>query len=224
MNLDAIKAGLTDAWASVAAFTPKLVAALVILLVGYLVAKVVRTIVTRVLTTVRFDDVLHRAGVETASEKSGYDAKGLIAGIVGWTVMFVTLQLAAETLGATQFALLLTGLIAYLPLVLVAVAIVVVALAFASFVSGAIDANVGERGHVGARIAYWSIVGFGAFAALNQLNVAEEIVNALFYAIVGSAAVTAVIAFGVGGIPVARQVTAKWAHKVDPTVRLRDVA
>lgn len=206
MNLDAIKAGLTDAWASVAAFTPKLIAALVILLIGFLIAKVIKAAATRLLTAVHFDDILHRAGVKTASESSGYDPKGLVAGIFSWIVMFVTLQLAAETLGATQFALLLSGLIAFLPLVLVAVAIVVVALAFANFVSGAIDANVGERAHVGARIAYWSIVGFGAFAALNQLNVAAEIVNALFYAIVGTVAVTAVIAFGVGGIPVARQI------------------
>ncbi|HEX9888144.1 MAG TPA: hypothetical protein VGA69_01600 [Nitriliruptorales bacterium] len=213
MDFTAITDGLNEAWTSVAAFTPKLLAALVILLIGWLVAKLVRTVAVRVLETVRFDDVLSRAGVKAAAERSGYDPKGLVAGVVYWILLFVTFQLTAETLGATQMAALLSGLIAFLPQVLVAVAIVVVALAFASFVAGAIRANLGERGQVGSRIAYWSIVAFGAVAALNQVSLAEETVNTIFIAAVATIGATVVVAFGGGGIPVAREVLDDWRDK-----------
>ncbi len=219
--LNAIREGLTEAWTSVAAFTPKLVAALVILLVGVIIAKIVKNVAVKFLDRVKFDDVLAKAGVRAAGETTGYDPKQLVAGVVYWILLFVTFQLAAETLGAVVLATMLAGLISFLPLVLVAVAIITIAMAFAAWVRGAIEANVGERGRVGGRIAYWAIVTFGAFAALNQLNLAEEIVNAVFYAIVGAVAVSATIAFGVGGIPVARQLTAKWTHKVDKDITVR---
>ncbi len=215
MNMDAIRDGLTQAFTSVAAFTPKLLAALVILIVGWLVAKLIRTVALRILTAVHFDDVISRAGVDTAAERSGYDAKNLVAGVAYWIILFVTFQLAAETLGATTLALMLASLVSFLPLVLVAVAIVLVALALAQFVAGAIRANLGERGSVGARIAYWAIVSFGAIAALNQVNIAPEVVNAVLYAVLGTLAVTAAIAFGVGGIPTARRMVDQWVERSD---------
>lgn len=215
MNLDAIREGLTQATTSVAAFAPKLAAAAIILIIGWLVAKVVRSAATRLLTMIKFDDVMAKAGISAAAERTGYDPKGIVAGVAYWTILFVTFQLTAETLGATTLAVMLTGLVAFLPLVLVAVAIMLVTLAVAQFVAGAIRANFGERGVVGSRIAYWAIVSFGAVAALNQVNVAPEVVNAALYAVLGTIAVTTAIAFGVGGIPVARQLVTRWVERSD---------
>ena len=53
--------------------------------------------------------------------------------------------------------------------------------------------------------ARWMVIGFGALAALNTLNIAEEIVNTLFIGVVSTVGVTLAIAFGVGGIPAARE-------------------
>ncbi|MBA2528420.1 MAG: hypothetical protein H0V19_00400 [Euzebyales bacterium] len=217
MDTTVLRAGLSEAWTSVALFTPRIVAALLILLVGWLVATLLRRACGRVLAAVRFERALHAAGVHTAAEQSAYDAQGIVAGVVYWLVLLVTFRLAADTLGATALSTALAGLIAYLPQVLVAVAIVLVALAFANFVAGAIRANAGSRGDLGARIAFWSIAGFGAFAALNQLQVAEPIVTALFYATLATLGLTVVVAFGVGGVPAAREMTGRWLRRGDPS-------
>ncbi len=223
MDLDALRDGIDQAWTTVAAFTPKLAAALVILLIGWLVAKLARTVTTRLLTTLRFDEAVARTGVTAAADSSGYDPTGLVAGVVGWWLLFVTFQLAAETLGASALSTLLADLVGFVPLVLVAAAIVMVAAAFGQFVAGAIATNLGARGAVGARLAYWSIVAFGAVAALNVVNVAESVVNAVFYAVLGTLALSAVIAFGVGGIPVARDLTSRWVARAGRDVTLYGV-
>lgn len=220
MNLDAIRDGLNEAWTSVAAFTPKLAAAVIILFAGWLAARIVRTIAGRVLDLLRFDDVVERAGVHAAAERTGYDPKGIVTGVVYWIVLFVTFQLAAETLGADQLSQLLAALVGFLPNVLVAVALILVAMAFASFVAGAIRANV-TNGDTGARIAYWAITVFGAVAALNQVELAESTVNTLFIAAVGTVAASMVVAFGVGSIPVARDLVSTWTNRseVEPVKR-----
>lgn len=213
MEITVIRDGLTQAWTSIVLYAPRVVGALVILLVGWLLATLLRRLTGRLLAAVRFDRALEAAGVRAATERSPYDPAGIVGGVVYWLVLLVTLQLAADTLGATALTAALAGLIAFLPQVLVAVVIVLVALAFAKFVAGAIADNVSARGSVGARIAYWSIVGFGAFAALSQLQIAPEIVNALFYAALATAGLTIVVAFGVGGIPTAREQVARWSHR-----------
>lgn len=218
MDFDAIRTGLDEAWTSVAAFTPKLAAAVVILFAGWLVAKVIRNVAGRVLDLLRFDEVVERAGVHAAAERTGYDPKGIVTGIVYWILLFVTFQLAAETLGADQLSQLLAGLIAFLPNVLVAVAIVLVAMAFASFVAGAIRANV-ANGDTGARIAYWAITAFGAVAALNQVDLAESTVNILFIATVATIGASLVVAFGVGSIPVAREMVGRWTDRAELDVK-----
>ena len=52
-----------------------------------------------------------------------------------------------------------------------------------------------------ARAAGIAVLVLGAFAALNQLEIAPEIVNGLFYAMLIAIVGSVVVAFGGGGIP-----------------------
>ena len=62
--------GIQDAWSSVAAFVPKLVAALLILLVGYFVAKLIARILNTILQRVGFDRAVERGGIKQALARS----------------------------------------------------------------------------------------------------------------------------------------------------------
>lgn len=203
---DALRNGLEDAWASAAAFTPKLVAALVILLVGALVARIVRTVATRLLTTMKVDQHLDRVLSKTGLPTGRVAPTPLLATVLWGLIMVVTVQAVAETLGATALAAALAGLIAYLPLVLVAAAILIGTVMLADWAGDLVRDTAGDNGRMASNVTRIAILAFGTFVALGQLRVAPAIVNGLFYALVGTAAVAATIAFGVGGIPVARDV------------------
>lgn len=65
--------GVSDAFGNVAAFVPKLLAFLVILIVGYFVAKAIAKVLAKVLERVGFDRAVERGGVKKALAQSKYE-------------------------------------------------------------------------------------------------------------------------------------------------------
>jgi hypothetical protein len=114
----------------------------------------------------------------------------------------VTLQIAFGVFGPNPVSNLLQGLIAYLPNVLVAIVIVVVAAAIAKAVNDLLTSLLSSvsGGQLIARGAGIAVLVFGAFAALDQLQIAPRIVTGLWYAILAIVVGSAVVAIGGGGI------------------------
>jgi hypothetical protein len=206
MNID-LERGLSSAWANVATFVPKLLAALLILIVGYFVAKFVAKLLDTVLERVGFDRAVERGGFKRALARSKYDPSDIVAKLAFWTTFLIVLQMAFGIFGANPVSDLLRGVIAYLPNVLVAIVILVIAGAIAKFVTELLASTLGglSAGPLLAKGAGIAVLLFGAFAALNQLRIAPAIVNGLFYAVLAVVVGSAIVAIGGGGIPVARR-------------------
>lgn len=60
------------------------------------------------------------------------------------------------------------------------------------------------------RIAEIAIVAFAVIIAINQIGIAENLVNTLFVGIVAALALAFGLAFGLGGRDVASQLTQSW--------------
>jgi hypothetical protein len=197
-----VQGGVSSAWSNVVTFVPKLAAALVIILVGYLVAKVVASVLDKVLERVGFDRAVERGGLRQALARSRYDPSDVIAKLAFWLIFLVSLQLAFGVFGPNPVSDLLRGLIAYLPNVLVAIVIVVVAAAIAKAVSdlGSSLLSGVSGGQLIAKGAGIAVLVFGAFAALDQLQVAPRIVTGLWYAILAAVVGSVIVAVGGGGI------------------------
>lgn len=199
--------GIEDAWSDVATFVPKLIGALAILLVGWFIAKAIRRIVHRVLTRAGFDGLVDRSGLGGYVERAGYPDSGLLlAKIVYFAIMIVVLQLAIGAFGDTAVQDVLNDLLAFIPKLFVALIIVVLTGAVANAVKGFVAPAVAhlDYGNVitqAVTIAIWVI---GGFAALDQVQVAQDIVDTLFTTIMASLGAIIVIKFGVGGIWAAR--------------------
>jgi hypothetical protein len=196
---------LTSALTLVFSFIPKLLGFLVILLVGWLVASAFEKIIAALLRKVGFDRMADRIGLTRLEQRMNLrmDAAGLLAKIVYWFVFLVFLVPAVEALGLSSISSLLGQLIAYIPNVFVAILILFLGTLAATFVAdlirGAIaSANVGNA-NVFANIARYTILGFVAIIALEQLQIAPAILNILFTAIVGALALAFGLAFGLGG-------------------------
>jgi prepilin signal peptidase PulO-like enzyme (type II secretory pathway) len=194
--------GVTSAWSNVITFVPKLVAALLIILVGYLLAKVIASVLNKVLERVGFDRAVERGGVRQALARSKYDPSDIIAKLAFWLIFLVSLQIAFGVFGPNPISDLLQGLIAYLPNVLVAIVIIVVAAAIAKAATdlGSNLLSSVSGGQVMAKGAGIAVLVFGAFAALDQLQIAPRIVTGLWYAILAIVVGSAVVAVGGGGI------------------------
>ena len=209
--------GLEDAWSNVASFVPKLLGAVLILVIGLIVAKALAGVAGKVLERAGFDRAVERGGSRRALARSKYDPCDLLAKLVYWAIVLLTLQLAFGVLGSNPISELLRGVIAYLPNLFVAVVLVVLAGAIARAVTellGDVLSGValGRQLAVGAGVA---VMVLGAFAALDQLGIAPQIVTALWYALLAIVVGSAVVAFGGGGIPVARRYLERAASRAE---------
>lgn len=206
---DQVQGALQAAWTNVVTFAPKFAGFLVILLIGWLVAKAIAKILDRLLERVGFDRAVERGGIQRALSRSRYDASSLLSKLLFYALMLFVLQVAFGVFGPNPVSDILFGIIAFLPKIFVAILIVVVAAAISAAVREIVDSTMGglSYGRMLANLAGGAILAIGVFAALNQIEIAPEIINGLFYAILAVIAGSAIVAIGGGGIMPMRR---KW--------------
>jgi uncharacterized membrane protein YjgN (DUF898 family) len=194
-----IGAALGEALRTIAVFVPRLVLFLVILLIGWLIAKSLRKLTGTVLERVRFDRAIERGGLGRLLAQSRYDASDLVAMVVYYAVLLITLQLAFGAFGPNPISDMLTAIVAYLPRIAVAIIIVVVAAAIASAVKDLITGAMGglSYGPLLANIAAVFIVALGVIAALGQLGIATAVTLPVLVTVL--ATVGGILVVGVGG-------------------------
>jgi MFS family permease len=194
--------GLNRAWASTLMFVPNLIAFLLVLIIGYFIAMWLGKLVGQILSKLGFDKAVERSGIRKALESTGYHPSQILGKVVFYTIFLFVLQLAFGVFGPNPISELLTRVIAFLPNLFVAIVIIVLSASIAAAVRDIVKATLGglSYGQMLAKVAAGAIILVGVFAALNQLNIAPEIVNGLFYAIMAIIVGVTVVALGGAGI------------------------
>ena len=218
--------GLENAWDSIITFVPKLLGFLLILGIGYFVAKAIEKVLDRVLERVGFDRLVERGGLKVALSRSRLDASSILARIVFYVAFLFVLQLAFGVFGPNPISDLIEGIIAFLPKLFVAILIVVITAAVATGAKTLVESLLGglSYGRTLAMIASAAIWIVGIAAALNQVEIAPEIVNGLFYALLALVVGVGIVAIGGGGIQPMRERWQRALTKVDeeaPRVKLQ---
>ncbi len=209
--LNAVITSFAAALALLFSFVPKLLGFLVILLVGWIVATAISKAVTFLLRKVGFDRLADRIGLSRLGQQAGVslDAAGILGKIVYWFIFLIFLVPAVDALGLTAVSTILNQVIAYIPNVFVAILILFLGTVAATFVADIVRGATGgaRMGNptLFANIARYAILGFVALIALEQLGIAPALLNILFTAVVGAAALAAGLAFGLGGQDTARK-------------------
>lgn len=214
---DRVASGLEAAWVNTAAFLPNFLAFLLILIVGYFVSMALGKVVDRILTKVGFDRAVERSGIRKALSQSGYHPSQILGKLAFYTVFLFVLQLAFGVFGPNPISELLTRVIAFLPNIFVAIVITVIAASIAAAVKEIVQGALGglSYGRFLANAASIAIIVIGVFAALNQLNIAPEIVNGLFYAMLAIVVGVSIVAVGGGGIQPMRTRWENTLNRVD---------
>ncbi|MEV4314788.1 hypothetical protein [Actinocrispum sp. NPDC049592] len=212
-----IGAGITDAWRAVAAFVPKLLAFLVILVIGVIIGKILAKAVDKVLERVGFDRVAERGGLQRAMARSKYDASDIVAKLVYYFILLITLQIAFGVWGPNPVSGLLTDIVTWLPRAAVAIVIVVVAAAIANAVKDLISGAMSglSYGRVLANIASVFILALGIIAALNQIGVATTVTTPVLITVLATVGGIAIVGVGGGLIRPMQQRWATWLDRAE---------
>ena len=222
---DALTDRLEEGIYQIVAFLPRLAAALGILMVGLAIAKMVERGTDAALHRIGFDRWMREGGVTEALERAGttLDPSSVIAKLVFWTMILLVILLSANALGIAAVSILFAELLAYVPNVLAAVMVLVLGILLGEFIKDLVLASAGglPGGINLARAAKAAIILLAVFMALDQLDIAQDIVLVFFIAVVGAAALAAGIAFGLGGREVAGEILRDWYERTRASSRRR---
>ncbi len=193
LNIQAISAPAIKMLDTVFAFIPNILAALVIITVGCMVAKFAANIVESMIASAGLDAKL-------ASHLEEKNKNFVLSKVVGTCVyVIMVIFFVVESLGVLHLQILTNignAVINFMPSVLAAVLI----LAACYICSSLAVKALAKSGHNGmalfARIAIYTL---GIFMILNELGIAQAIVNTVFILVIAALAIAFAISFGIGG-------------------------
>lgn len=202
----------------IAAFLPRLLLAIVLLIIGWLVARAVRFAIVKALRAVNFGVVTEKAGIDHFLQQGGTDIDTIrvLGAMFYWLVLLAALMIAFNTLELAYVTDLIGRIVLFVPRVMVAIVILVFGVYFARFVGAALatylrNAEVAEAGMMG-RLAVYAIVAFVVMIALDQLGLGD-IIRQTFLILVAAVALALALAFGLGGRQRAGELLERWSRR-----------
>jgi Conserved TM helix len=203
---------------TVAHSLPKIVVFLVVLVIGWIVASIIKRAVQALLKRLHFDRMAERGAIGQALSSRGYNASILLARLIYYAVLLITLQLAFGVFGPNPVSTMLDGMVSWLPKAVVAVILVVIASAIAKVVKDLLGAAMSglSYGRFVASTAAIVIIALGVIAALNQIDVASSVTGPVLITVLATAG--AILAIGVGGGMI-RPMEQRWERILDAAER-----
>jgi Conserved TM helix len=213
---EAVMVSVTEALQNFLGFLPALIGAILVLVLGWIISGLLAGLIERGLKLIGFERAANSTGINGFIARAGseWTASKVVAEIVKWFIRLVAIQAAAQILGMERISEIINAILLWLPNLVVAIVIIVVGALIAGFVAGLVRASTSEMGfgnpNLLASIARFAIIAFAVVAAIDQLGIAETVVNTLFIMVFGSLALAFGLAFGLGGQQVAQQITQGW--------------
>ncbi len=216
MTSDIVLDSFSSLWGSVGAFLPRFLVALVLFLVGWLLAIILAKVVWHAVKFLQLDRGLESIGLRSVVERSGHklDSGLVFYHLVKWFVVILALMVASNILGLDEVTQFLQTVAFYIPNVFIAALILLVGVMVARFleslVRGSVRAASLASGNFLGMLTRWAVLVFSFLIALEQLQVATDIIRIAVTGVIVAAALGFGLAFGLGGRDHAEEVIAHW--------------
>lgn len=205
---------LREGLSSLGGILPAAIVALIILLAGYLLAKQVERFIDGILDRFDFNGAAERSGLSVPLGRAGrgVDPVRAVGRLVFWLVMLVVIFLSSAAFGLDRLSEMFVMMLNFIPTLVAGIVIIILGIILGEFLRGLILASAGSVDGVNtlAKLAKAAVVLIAVFMAVQQIGVAEEIVTTAFTLILGSIALAAGLAFGLGNRELAGEITRRW--------------
>jgi len=213
LKMYSISKPATEMLSMVLSAIPNILGAGVILAIAYYVSKFAASLIVNILTGIGFNQVPAKLGFANA-----FSAKTTAADFVGKIIVFFALLFAsveaANRLGFSQVSEIVGMFIQFGGQILLGSIILMVGFWLANLAYNAIDSASGKKSNGLASIARLAIIGLVVAMGLRAMGIADDIVNMAFGLTLGSVAVAAALAFGLGGREAAGKQLEYWFKKM----------
>lgn len=206
-------------------FLPTLIGALLVFLIGLILAKWGRILTIKALETIRLSAIIKKSGLEPFLEKAEIKLKieEIFGGIVRWLIILIFFIATVNILGLTTLSLVLNNILAYVPKIISAVLILTVGVLLGGLVEGLIKGALGQvdlqASRLLAKIASYLVVIFATLTAINELGIAQNLINALFAGVIAILALGFGLAIGLGSKDLVARILNEWYENLKKEVK-----
>ena len=212
----ALLAALSKVLTTVIAFIPQLISAGLVILVGFLVGRWAQWLTVTILETLRFSKVVKNSPFEKFLEKAEITTKieEILATIVRWLVLMVFFIASLNLLGLSSVSYFLTSILGYIPSIVAAILILTIGTIVAGIIESLVKSSLSQisrsTGRMVSKLGSYVVMVFTVLAALAQLGIAQELIQALFIGFVAMLALGLGLAFGLGSKDLVAKVLDEW--------------
>lgn len=187
---------------------PTLLFALLIFIVGYFISRMLQKAAHRLMNMFDLNGKVQDTPYSKQLMRLFPNPAEFVGKIVFWVLMLGVISLTVSALGIQSLIDLTASVYSYLPHVLAAILIFVAASAISGFINRVIDHTFGNTptGEILSTTAPIVVMSIAFFMILDQLQIAGDIVNITYTAIMGGLALGLALAFGLGGKDVAGKI------------------
>ena len=196
---------LQSSWFQIAAYLPRVLTAIVLLILGWLIARTVQRVVVRLLRLARLEAAAEQTGVDDFLVRGGvrFTVVTLIGEIFYWGLLLIFAVAVFNLIGLTMSPESVTRLTSYVPNVMAALVVLIFGSLGARLIRGLVVAYLGNVGVKGSeRIGFLvqaALVAFVVILALEQLRIDVKLLASAFQLAFGGICLALAIAFGLGG-------------------------
>ncbi|HLH05545.1 MAG TPA: hypothetical protein VKX25_22445 [Bryobacteraceae bacterium] len=199
---------------SVIGGAPKIAVGLLLLIGGLILAKLIEVVLRFVLTRVRFDRMMEKAGIDRALQRIGLrqQLNVFIPRLVYFLVLLLLAKTAADALGLVAISSAIGAFFDYLPNLVAAMLLVILGGSLGQFAGELVTESARSSGidfapSLGKAVS-GLIVFVAAMMAISQLKIDTAIVRIVTSFVLGGAALGFGLAFGLGTRDVIRNISA----------------
>lgn len=197
-------------------FIPNLLGAIIIFLFGLILAKWAKALVVKILSALKLDHLLRKSGLEPYLDRADIRVKAevFLGEIVKWLIVVVFFIAAVNILGLTTVSAVLNSILAYIPSIVSAVLILTIGVLLAglveSLIKGAVNQVDPKTSRLLSKIASYLVVIVAALAAVNELGIAQSLINTLIIGVVATLSLGVGLAIGLGAKDLVSKMLIDW--------------
>jgi hypothetical protein len=218
-----LKSMLTKMWVvmqqQTTSFLPKLIVGFLVLLIGLVIARLIRALTARFFLAIRLDRISDRLGISAFLARGDirHTVAEILATLVYWLVLVFSLQILGVTLGLEGVANFFAQILSYIPHLVVALIIFSVGVGIGFFFGGAVQVAASNAGFPAAKplgATVKALISFFALVmALEQLQIATELLVSTMQIVIAAVAFALALAFGLGCKDLAGTAVQNWLAK-----------
>ncbi|WP_059282242.1 mechanosensitive ion channel [Bacillus coahuilensis] len=213
LQLDGITEPAISMLEDVFTMIPNIVMAVILIIAGIYIGRFVARFVSSLLKNVGVDSFIHQLNIRT----NRFSLSSLIGTLTQILIVFLFTVEALQLVELEFLVTIATGVLAYVPNVIAAVLIVGAAIIIGGFVERIVSSILTGDLQILGVISKYAIIALSVFMGLDQLQVAQSIVQLAFMLILGGVALAFGLAFGLGGRDFAEKYLIKLDKRIEKT-------